>query len=198
MAKRKTMKDYRQAQIVRLDIIAQLYKRGYSYREMQAEVMARLDLQHYSLQTVHKDVKKLLEEWRETRIENLDHAVQLELERIDELIREAWEAWEKSKTDGEKTRQKRTGVPTPPPGEDDAANGGRGNANTGEIVTVKIEQTSEGITNCGDPRYLEVIHKNLTERRKLLGLYSPEKRELSGELSFASLLMQTGVNDAEE
>lgn len=30
-AQGKKMKDYRQAQIVRLDIIAQLYKRGYSY-----------------------------------------------------------------------------------------------------------------------------------------------------------------------
>ena len=58
------MKDYRQAQIVRLDIIAGLYKRGYSYREIREEVMARLDLESYSLRTVHKDVNTLLEEWR--------------------------------------------------------------------------------------------------------------------------------------
>ena len=95
----KKMKDYRQAQIVRLDIIAGLYKRGYSYREIREEVMSRLDLQSYSLRTVHKDIQQLLEEWRETRIENFDHAVQLELERIDEIIKEAWAAWDKSKTD---------------------------------------------------------------------------------------------------
>ena len=41
--RKKKMKDYRQAQIVRLDIIAQLYKRGYSYRQIREEVMARLD-----------------------------------------------------------------------------------------------------------------------------------------------------------
>ena len=56
----KKMKDYRQAQIVRLDIIAQLYKRGYSYREIREEVMARLGLDAYSLRTVHKDVKERL------------------------------------------------------------------------------------------------------------------------------------------
>lgn len=187
----KKMKDYRQAQIVRMDIIAQLYKRGYSYRQMQEEVKARLDLQSYSLRTVHKDVNTLLAEWREMRIENMDLAVQLELERIDDVIREAWEAWEKSKQDGDKTRTKQTGMPTQP-GEGDEGGG------NGEIITIKLERTTEEQTNCGDPRYLEIIHKNLTERRKLLGLYSPEKREVSGDLSFTSLLMQTGIVDEQK
>lgn len=190
---KRSMKDYRQAQIVRLDIIAQLYKRGYSYRQMQEEVKARLDLQSYSLNTVHKDVKALLAEWRETRIENLDLAIQLELERIDEIIREAWEAWDKSKQDGDKTRTKQTGVvPQKGDGEDEPQ------GEDGKIVTVKIERTSEELMNCGDPRYLEIVHKNLTERRKLLGLYSPEKKEVSGDLSFTNLLMQTGIVDEEQ
>lgn len=182
----KTMKDYRQAQIVRMDIIASLYKRGYSYRAMRDEVMARLDLKSYSLKTVHNDVQKLLEEWRETRIENLDLAVQLELERIDELIKEAWKAWDKSKTDYEKNRQKMQGVP----GVDDEGN-------DSGVVTTKMEQQKEEIVCNGDPRYLEIINKNLIERRKLLGLYSPEKKEITGGLSFANLLMETSVNEEE-
>lgn len=179
----KKMKDYRQAQIVRLDIIAQLYKRGYSYRAIREEVMARLDLQAYSLQTVHKDVNRLLAEWRKTRIENFDHAVQLELERIDEVIKEAWAAWDKSKTDYERKKAKQQGIP----GGDE-----------GGVVTVKMEQQKEEIVCYGDPRYLEVIHKNLVERRKLLGLYSPEKKEVTGDLSFASLLMETSTINEEE
>lgn len=189
-ANKKSLKDYRQAQIVRLDIIAGLYKRGYSYREIREEVMARLDLQSYSLKTVHSDVQKLLAEWRDTRIENFDHAVQLELERIDELIKEAWIAWEKSKTDYEKVRAKQQGIPG-----GDGEGGG-----SGEIITVKMEQSKENVQSCGDPRYLEVVHKNLTERRKLLGLYSPEKKEITGDLSFANLLMETStavVNEEE-
>lgn len=175
------MKDYRQAQTVRLDIIAQLYKRGYSYREIREEVMSRLNLQAYSLQTVHKDVNRLLTEWRSTRIENLDHAVQLELERIDEVIKEAWAAWDKSKTDYERKKAKQQGVP-----------GGDGEGGDGGVVTVKMEQQKEEVICYGDPRYLEVVHKNLVERRKLLGLYSPEKHEMSGELSFYNMLMETG------
>lgn len=187
----KKMKDYRQAQIVRLDIIAGLYKRGYSYREIREEVMSRLDLQSYSLRTVHKDIQQLLEEWRETRIENFDHAVQLELERIDEIIKEAWAAWDKSKTDYERKKAKQQGIP----------GGGSENGENGEnggVVTVKMEQQREEVICYGDPRYLEVVHKNLIERRKLLGLYSPEKREISGDLSFANLLMQTGIVDEEK
>ena len=150
--------------------------------------MARLDLQSYSLQTVHKDVNRLLAEWRETRIENFDHAVQLELERIDELIKEAWAAWDKSKTDYERKKAKQQGIP-----------GGEGeNGEGGSVVNVKMEQSKEEVICYGDPRYLEVVHKNLIERRKLLGLYSPEKKEITGDLSFASLLMETSTVNEEE
>lgn len=189
-AKGKKMKDYRQAQIVRLDIIAGLYKRGYSYREIRNEVMARLDLKSYSLETVHKDIGRLLKEWRDTRIENFDHTVQLELERIDEIIKEAWAAWDKSKTDYERKKAKQQGIPG---GGENGENG-----ENGDVVTVKMEQQREEVICYGDPRYLEVVHKNLIERRKLLGLYSPEKREISGDLSFANLLMQTGIVDEEK
>lgn len=177
------MKDYRQAQIVRLDIISELYKRGYSYREIRDEVMARLDLSSYSLRTVSKDVNKLLEEWRETRIENTDLALQLELERLDAIVKEAWAAWEKSKTDYERKKAKQQGVP----GDKDS-----------DIVTVKLEQQKEEIICYGDARYLEIIHKALIERRKLLGLYAPEKKELSGGLTFEALLMETGIVEDEK
>ncbi len=183
----KKMKDYRQAQVLRLDIIAKLYKRGFSYREIRDEVMAQLGLQSYSLQTVHKDVNRLLREWRECRIENFDQSVQLELERIDEIIKEAWAAWEKSKTDYERRKAKQQGVP----GVDADGN------QSDQPVTIKMEQQREEVICHGDPRYLEVIHKNLMERRKLLGLYSPDKKEISGDLSFSNLLMQTGIIDDE-
>lgn len=178
------LRKFHTAKLLRMDILSTLYKRGYSYREMRAEVMARLDLQSYSLETVKKDIDALLEEWRATRIEDLDLALQLELERIDTLVKEAWAAWEKSKEDYKRKKMKQQGVPGQPEGE--------GGGNEGEIVTVKMEQAQEEIIMYGDPRYLEVINRLLIERRKLLGLYSPEKLDVNGEMSFYAMLMETG------
>ena len=95
----------------RLEIVAQMYKRGSTIRAIRAEVMRRLDLKTYSTQTVHKDVQTLLKEWRESRLGNMDDALQLELARIDDTVRELWEQWEKSKEDYTKTQRKRKGAP---------------------------------------------------------------------------------------
>lgn len=163
----KRAREYRRLAVMRQDIVAQLYKRGYSYTEIRREVMARLDLASYSLSTVHKDVNTLLEDWRKCRLDNLDYALQLELQRIDDLIKEAWAAWEKSKEDGVAKSSKQKGIPVAD-GED----------GEGGVQTVSIEQKQKELHPCGDPRYLDMIHKLLIERRKLLGLYAPEKREV--------------------
>jgi hypothetical protein len=157
---------------------------------MRAEVMSRLNLRSYSLETVKKDIDSLLEEWRATRIEDLDLALQLELERIDTLIKEAWEAWEKSKENYKKVKGTQEGVPGTPDGED--------YGQQAVIITTKMKQTSEDVMSYGDPRYLEVINRLLIERRKLLGLYKPDQHEVSGDMSFYAMLMQTGTVENEK
>ena len=164
MARKKRMKDYRQAQIARIDIISGLYKRGYSFREIRSEVMKRLDLETYSLETVHKDITRMLDEWREQRIDRIDQVVQLELQRNDDIIKEAWQAWDKSKTDYERKSAKQQGLPTR---TDDNTEGG--------ISTTKIEQSKELVIRYGDPRYLDLILKVQERNAKLLGYDSPIK-----------------------
>ncbi len=186
-AAKTRLRNFNTAKLLRMDILSTLYKQGYSYREMRQEVMARLDLKSYSLETVKRDIDTLLEEWRATRIEDLDLALQLELERIDQIIREAWLAWEKSKESYKRMKASQEGVP----GQNDSD----GEQKPEGIVTTKMKQSSEDVTCYGDPRYLEVIHKQLIERRKLLGLYSPEKLDLSGDMSFYAMLMQTGQDN---
>ena len=177
-----------QVKLARLEIVSNLYKRGYSYRKIREEVMKRLDLSTYSLQTVKNDVQTLLEEWRESRLEDTDELVTLELARIDDTCRELWEQWEKSKTDYNKTQRKQKGSPSR-------------DAETGQtsIRTYQTERTETEVVCLGDPSYIAEIRKQLEERRKLLGLYAPEKKELSGGLSFASLLVESGmIDEAEE
>lgn len=177
-----------QLKLARLEIVAQLYKRGYSIRKIQSEVVKRLELKTYSLATVHKDIQTLLDEWRENRIEDMDAALQLELERIDDTVRELWEQWEKSKTDYTKTARKQKGSPT------------RDNQ-TGQtsLRTYQTERTETEVIRLGDPSYISEIRQQLAERRKLLGLYAPEKKDISGGVSFTSFLIESGMlDDAEQ
>ena len=176
-----------QVKLARLEIVAKLYKRGYSIRKIRDEVMRRLELPTYSLQTVHKDVRTLLDEWRESRLDDLDDALELELQRIDDTVRELWEQWEKSKTDYSKTESKQKGSPSR-------------DKDTGQttIRTFQTERKETEVVSLGNPAYISEIRQQLAERRKLLGLYAPEKKDVQGTMSFASFLMESGMLDEAE
>lgn len=176
----------------RMLIVAELYKRGYSVRKITEEVKARMNTT-CSTRTVWNDINALLKEWRETRIEDIDLRLQFELECIDDNIRELWGQWEKSKEDYAKQYSKRVGVPVPQ--DTGRAAEGQGTGNNGEIVTIRREQSEENEVGLGDPRYIAEIRQQQMERRKLLGIYAPEKRDINCETTFASLLMESGTID---
>lgn len=180
-----------QFKTARLEIVSQLYKRGYSIRAMRTEVIRRLDLASYSTQTVHRDVQALLKEWRESRLEDMDDALQLELTRIDDTVRELWEQWEKSKEDYTKTQRKRKGAPARNANQDN-------NSGEGGIRTFSVEEKTQEVIGLGNPAYISEIRQQLAERRKLLGLYAPEKRDIQGGMSFSAFLMESGMIDEAE
>lgn len=162
----------RQVREQRLEIVAELFKKGWSVRKICAEVKQRLngDQPTYSKSTCWKDIQYLLKEWRESRLEDMDQAVQLELARINDTVRELWEQWERSKTDYEKKSMRQKGEPK---------KGKKGQM--GKIETVFTERTTQQVVSLGDPAYIAEIRKQLAERRKLLGLYAPERKELTGK-----------------
>ena len=171
-----------QAKLARLEIVSQMFLRQYTVRQIRAEVMKRLNLSTYSTATVQNDIKTVLEELQQQRLDNAEYALQLELERIDETCRELWAQWEKSKEDYVRTMKKRKGVPQ---------FGDEG----GKSKTTQIETRESTVIGLGNVSYISEIRAQLQERRKLLGLYAPEKKEISGELSFANLLMESGMLD---
>lgn len=170
----------------RLVIVAELYKKGYSIAKIAEEVRARLN-STCSTRTVWNDINYLLKEWQETRVRDIDAAVQLELERIDDAVRELWEQWDKSKTDYTKTASKQKG---------NAVRDNQTGATT--IRTNQAERTETEVVRLGDPAYVAEIRQQLSERRKLLGLYAPEKKDVSGNMSFASFLIESGMLDEAE
>ena len=168
-----------QQKLARIEIVSQLYKRGYSVRRIREEVMKRLGLKSYSVSTVQSDIRSLLDEWRENRLEDMDDALQLELTRIDDTIRELWEQWEKSKVDQTLTGRKRKGAPSKKKMMDS-----KGDITESEnISTTSIEESIRNVIRLGNPSYIAEIRQQLIERRKLLGLYAPEKKEFSGKVT---------------
>lgn len=159
----------------RKEIIAPLYKRGWSIAKIAEEVRTRLNTT-CSTRTVWNDIRELLDEWRESRIQDVDQRLQLELERIDDAVQELWEQWDKSKEDRVREHNKRVGVPVPL----QDGNGQPTGENT-EIVTVKRENLTENVVGLGNPAYIAEIRQQLSERRKLLGLYAATKTEVTGK-----------------
>lgn len=194
---KQQQKKRNQLKEARLEIVAQMYKRGSSVRKIRDEVMRRLDLNKYSTSTVHSDIQTLLSEWRENRYKDMDDALELELARIDETVQELWDQWEKSKEDYVQTTRTRQGAPVSN-GEGDNNGQGQQQPQRDVMRTFKVERTEKEIVALGNTAYIAEIRQQLMERRKLLGLYAPEKRQMSGNMSFAAFLMESGKLEAAE
>ncbi len=94
--------------------------------------------------TICYDLQQIRKEWRLSAIRDFDDARAMELQRIDRIEREAWAAWERSQ------KPLQTAVIT-----------GQGAG----------ERTRKCLTNqYGDPRFLDIVHKCIAQRRALLGL----------------------------
>jgi hypothetical protein len=167
LRKRKNWKTVRAKQ-ARIVVVAELFRRGYTYREIQSEVMHRLSLSTYSLDTVTKDIRALLGEWKEERLGDTEIYVQIELQRNQEQMKEAWLAWEKSKVDfKQKSTTKRGSVKAATEQQ------------TEQLKINAVEQTEHDHITWGDPRYLAELRALADQRCKLLGLFV-DKKEISG------------------
>ena len=143
----------------RLSIIAPLWRRNWTYQEIRKEVMAMTGRKTYSLETVHRDVERLLEEWSTARINDTNQRVTAELARLDLVIKEAWEMWERSKENYTKTEQRDKGAPIR-------------DVNNNKLTVRSIESMKKEteVRGVGDPRFLDVILRAMQQRIKLLGL----------------------------
>lgn len=158
--------------------MSELRLQGKSVRQIADAVTARLQLKKkVSTGTIHSDLKMLLQQWREDNNQNTEEWVQLEVARVDMLIAELYEAWEKSKKDYERTRasQERRQMEI----TDKEANT-KPKATKYPASFLKQSQSREQVINYGNVGYISEIRKLLEYRAKLLGLYAPDRKELTG------------------
>jgi hypothetical protein len=127
--------------------LAELFLRGI---KRQGELAQHLGVNR---STVSRDLKVLNARWKESGVRDLDAAKGQELERLDQLEREYWQAWAKSQGPHEITTTEQT-------------TGG-----DGEKVKAAIRKEEQH----GDARYLEGVQRCIEQRCKLLGLNAPQK-----------------------
>lgn len=131
------------AQIARDRVII---ARMYLQQSTQMEIAQKLELDQA---TISRDLQDIQEEWRKSTLIDMNEAKQRELARIDQLEREAWDAWQRSI--GEKVEK------------------------TKKIKEDGTDETVRTYDEAGDPRYLSVIAECIEKRMKILGLNAPIK-----------------------
>ena len=122
--------------------VAERYVKGQTQSSIARELAV-------SQATVSTDLTAIRREWRASRIRDFDEAVDVELEKLAVLEREAWAGWERSQQALESVRVQQKGADK------------------------HVEKTVRQQT--GDPRYLEQVHRSIVARRLLLGLDAPTR-----------------------
>jgi hypothetical protein len=129
----------------RRERVAESYLRGRRQYEI-AEAEGVVD------SVITKDLQAIRKKWRESSVRDFDEHVSRELDKIDLLEREHWEAWERSKKEKTVSRtSKKTGK------------------NPADEASIEKQQRD------GNPAFLEGVLKCIERRCKLLGLDAPEK-----------------------
>jgi len=98
--------------------------------------------------TIHNDLKRVREAWRESSVRDFDELRTIELLKIERIEQEAWAGWGRSQQPQQTATIKGEGGP-------------------GQ----KASKTMK--TRVGDPRFLDVLARCSAQRRQLMGLDLP-------------------------
>ncbi|PTX14436.1 hypothetical protein C8N40_111101 [Pontibacter mucosus] len=141
------------------NIVAEYYVKGYSTRAI-AQIIADKVGGGYTLNhnTVSNDVKYLLKQWQNERINDINEQKVLELSKLDKLEQTYWQAWEKSIEDHKKSSKKLKGK--------------------GDKPDYK-EMTETEVVAYGNPAYLAGIERCIDKRCKILGIDAPQKHDIT-------------------
>lgn len=142
---------------------ADLFLRGYPYREIAKRLnddLAKRKMDYRLTESmVYYDIQQLLIAWKRDQLESIDQYVTAELQKLDKMEVEAWNAWELSKQKKTKNKTKKAG------------NGLMGR----QIMTEKATETTSG-----NPRYLDLLLNIQHRRAKMLGFDAPIKIAIPG------------------
>lgn len=155
-----------------------LLRRGYTQGQI-AEVLK------ISNQQVSYDFKLVISNLRGEMLEDTKDYVAQKLAEYAEIKREAWEAWERSKLDAQKSVVE---TAPPLPSKDDKAGTKKGKGDKGQAADVSVKalrmlkkvETTEGRLPSSD--YLRIIAQCIAAERELLGIDPPKEIGFKGNI----------------
>ncbi len=143
--------------------VSELLAKGFNNQQIIETVKIKYGLD-WKMRHVNVMKDLLHKLWRCEIAHTMNDQIAREIATIDVQLKESWEAWEFSKK-GIKHEKKRTTKSDSPSDE----------------MTYNVEEVITDTDTCaGDVKYLQHINELGKERRKLLGLYAPEKKETKG------------------
>lgn len=144
--------------------VSELYLKGLKQWEIARET-------GISAASVSRCLQLVQAEWRTARIDNINEIKMREVQRIDVLEREYWDAWKKSQQDKIITKSR-----------------------SGTIGLNGINENSETIEGqVGDPRFLQGIQWCVDKRCEILGINNTAKNE-SSSIVVKSIVIQLPSN----
>ena len=149
--------------------VSDLYLKGWYQSQIAAEL-------GFTQQQISKDLKAIHEQWIKENVHNIDILKQRELSKIDNMEREYWLAWEKSKEDYQQKiiKAKGTGAKDP----------------EGKQKVNAVENTTKNMIVYGDPRFLQGIQWCIERRCLIMGIDAPKKQDIT--------IMKVGKDLADE
>ena len=146
-------------------LLAKLYFQGW----LQADIAEKIGV---SRQQIGYDLGVLRKRWQASALIDFNAAKARELARVDNLEREYWETWERSKEQKESTLTKRVDA------------GAKRNE-------AQVRRESQ----IGDPRFLTGVQWCIERRCKILGVDAPTKVEHQGAIILGVTYGDDGTED---
>ncbi|MBD1842482.1 helix-turn-helix domain-containing protein [Cyanobacteria bacterium FACHB-63] len=159
--------------------IAELRLKGWS----QQRIAEYLEVDQ---STVSRDLVALERQWKESSLRDFDAERGMQLEKLDLLEREYWDAWERSQASKESTISEQLRNAAVNDDGSPIASGGR------------VRQMTRTEQKIGDPQFLSGVLKCIGERSKLLGLYLDTKGDRTAEDTLKGYLNYLATSPTEQ
>ena len=165
--------------------------RLYLQKELQRDIAETLGIDK---STVSRDLKAIREAWRASALIDIGEAIIRELEALDVIESELWQAWRRSLRKSEKKTHKAKNIAVK---IEDLERDNKGRVQIGKdgalkkkketkIYPLEAEESRTTYERDGDPRWMRLILKVREDRRKLLGL--DRERETQDDDALTSFL----------